>query len=124
MISVRSEHVLPHDFPLFAPQVEKSLGQLPCLDYMEEEDQAKDNMEEMFKLLQNDDVDGFISLLSNNTTIDINEEEIEVEEDGYYYFIFDYCCSISHIDFCCLYGSLKCFKYLLLNKCEITQKTP
>ena len=31
--------------------------------------------------------------------------------------------SISLIDFCCLYGSLKCFKYLLLNKCEITEKT-
>ena len=30
---------------------------------------------------------------------------------------------ISLIDVCCLFGSLKCFKYLLLNKCEITWKT-
>ena len=29
---------------------------------------------------------------------------------------------ISLIDVCCFFGSLKCFKYLLLNKCEIANK--
>ena len=73
---------------------------------------------EMFLLLENDDVDGLISFLSVNPTIDIKEE---LEDDGYYSCLFDYHSSLSHIDFCCLFGSLKCFKYLLLNKCKITK---
>ena len=32
-------------------------------------------------------------------------------------------CDISLIDFCCFFGSLKCFKYLLLNQCKITKAT-
>ena len=42
----------------------------------------------MFLLLQKDDIDGFISFLSKNPTIDIKEEQ-ELEYDGYYYWIFD-----------------------------------
>ena len=36
---------------------------------------------------------------------------------------FGYYSSILLIDVCCFFGSLKCFKYLLLNKCEITEFT-
>ena len=79
-------------------------------------------LKEMFLLLEKDDIDGFISFLSNNPTIDITQEQ-DLEEDGYYYYLFSSYISISLIDFSCLFGSLKCFKYLLLNKCEITEKT-
>ena len=77
--------------------------------------------QEMFLLLQNDDIDGFISFLSKNPTIDITKEQ--KVKGGYYYHLFDLSSSISLIDFCCLFGSLKCFKYLLLNKCKITKQT-
>ena len=76
----------------------------------------------MFLLLQNDDTDGFISFLSNNPTLDLTEEQ-KLEEDGYYYYLIRYPTSISLIDFCCFFGSLKCFKYILLNKCKITEET-
>ena len=59
---------------------------------------------EMFLILQKDYIDGFISRV-------------------YYCSLFDSPSFISLIDFCCFFGSLKCFKYLLLNKCEITEKT-
>ena len=77
--------------------------------------------EKIFLLLEKDDVDGFISFLSKNRTFDITKEQ-ELERNGYYFILFDFY-SISLIDFCCLVGSLKCFKFLLLNKCEITEKT-
>ena len=77
---------------------------------------------EMFLLLQKDDIDGFISFLSKNPTIDITKEQ-KLKGGGYYFNLFDWSGSISLIDFCCFFGSLKCFKYLLLNKCEITEKT-
>ena len=77
---------------------------------------------EMFSLLENDDIDGFISFLSKNPTIDITKEQ-KLENDGYYYQLFEWMISsISLIDLCCLFGSLKCFKYLLLNKCQITNR--
>ena len=63
---------------------------------------------EMFLLLQKDDIDGFISFLSNNSTIDItNNQKVE---STYYLDLFGWCTSVSLIDFCCLFGSLKCFK--------------
>ena len=77
---------------------------------------------EIFLLLQKDDIDGFISFLSKNPTIDITEEQ-EVDDNGYYYCLFDLSRYVLLIDFCCFFGSLKCFKYLLLNQCEITEKT-
>ena len=48
-----------------------------------DEFRIKENKEqnEMFLLLQKDDIDGFISFLSKNPTIDITEEQ-ELEEDG------------------------------------------
>ena len=49
-------------------------------------------------------------------------EEQELEQYGYYPFLFN-STSISLIDFYCFFGSLKCFKYLLLHKWEITKET-
>ena len=80
-----------------------------------------EEQKEMFSFLQKDDIDGFISFLSNNPTIDIKEEQ-KLKRGGYYFFLVGWFV-ISLIDFCCLFGSLKCFKYLLLNKCEITENT-
>ena len=80
--------------------------------------------QEMFLLLQQDDIDGFILFLSNHPTIDITKQQ-KLAKFGYYFYLFGCnwnCDSISLIDFCCLFGSLKCFKYLLLNKCKITTK--
>ena len=81
-------------------------------------------LQEMFLLLEKDDIDEFISFLSTGPTIDITKKQI-IERKGYYYYLFNcnwnYSYYISLIDFCCFFGSLKCFKYLLLNKCEITQ---
>ena len=76
---------------------------------------------EMFMLLQKDDVEGFISFLAKNPKIKIIEPQ-EVERAGYYFWLFN-STSVSLINFCCLFGSLKCFKYLLLNKCETTDET-
>ena len=56
-----------------------------------------------------------------NRTIDITEEQ-QLETNVYYCTLFEYY-YISLIDFCCFFGSLKCFKYLLLNKGKITEKT-
>ena len=79
--------------------------------------------QEMFLLLEKDDIDEFISFLSKNPTIDITQEQ-QVENLYYYHLLNRRNPIISLIDFCCFFGSLKCFKYLLLNKCEITENTP
>ena len=84
---------------------------------------TKENKEqvELFLIIKNDDIDGFTSYFSN-PTIDITKEQ-QLERFGYYFYLFDWSNSISLVDFCCLFGSLECFKHLLLNKCEITQNT-
>ena len=69
------------------------------------------------------DLDGHVYILF--PTIDRTKEQ-KVEKGEYYNYLFDRCWmnpSISFSDFCCLFGSLKCFKYLLLNKCDITEET-
>ena len=102
----------------------------------------------MFSFLQNDDLDGIFQIIqqlnyiynknakpfmwllyfnysysiSLSPTFDITKEH-KLKKYGYYYYLFDSSSSISLIDFCCFFGSLKCFKYLLLNKCEITEFT-
>ena len=45
-------------------------------------------LKEMFLLLQKDDIDAFISFLSNNPTINITKEQ-KLEFVGYYYYLFD-----------------------------------
>ena len=77
-----------------------------------------EELKEIFLLLQKDDIDGLISFLSRKPTIDITKNQ-KLEGDGYYFYIFNLSYYISLINFCCFFGSLKCFKYLLLYKCEI-----
>ena len=60
---------------------------------------------EMFLLLQKDDIDGFISFLSKNPTIDITKEQW-LEKGGYYAHLFYWNWFISLIDFCCLLPSI------------------
>ena len=76
---------------------------------------------QLFTLLQKDDIDGFILFLSKNPgkQFQITKKQ---NPQGFYFDLFEYS-SISLIDFCCFFGSLNCFKYLLLNKCEITKET-
>ena len=112
-------------FPEQIYEIQQEIKQTKILKFIifPEEFPRKGSKEqnEIFLLLQKDDIDGFISFLSKNPTIDITEEQ-KLEYERYYSYLFDYCVFISLIDFCCLFGSLKCFKYLLLNKCEITKK--
>ena len=57
---------------------------------------------EMFFILEKDDIDGFLSFLSNNPKIDITKEQ-DLKVGGYYYSLFDYYDSIFLIDFCCFF---------------------
>ena len=80
---------------------------------------------ELFPLLQHDCINEFISFHSHHSTLDLHKEQT-LTEGGYYYSLFDVeknIQSISLLDFCCLFGSLKCFMYLLINQIEITDKT-
>ena len=91
--------------------------------YYPEENHETENEEtiKVLTLLQNDDNEGFISYLSQNPSFDIYKD-IELTNDSYYYCIsqFGY---FTPIYFCCLFGSINCFEYLYLNKCEITEET-
>ena len=83
---------------------------------------------EPFLLLQKDDDTSFSSFLQNHSEIDIQRPQIIKAKSKYYAILnwfspYSITLSISLIDFCCFFGSLKCFKYLLLNKCYITEKT-
>ena len=64
-----------------------------------------DELYELQRLLRSDDADGLVTFLVYHPTIDVRT----------YY--------PSLIDTSCVFGSLKCFKYLLLNKCEINECT-
>ena len=91
--------------------------------YPEEENPKEDDETlKVFTLLQNDDEKGFISFLCQNPKFDINKD-IELKLRSYYSCITGWKTSITPIDFCCMFGSIKCFKYLYLNKCEITDIT-
>ena len=50
--------------------------------------------QQMFSLLQRDDIDGFISFLSNNPTIDNRTQELE--DDEYYLILFDFFFYFTH----------------------------
>ena len=77
----------------------KSFNNLLKFIIFPEEFPINENKEqqEMFSLLQKDDIDGFISFLSKNPTIDITKEQ-EVGWCGYYYYLFNYSEFISLID--------------------------
>ena len=99
--------------------------------------QQKTNKTILLSLIQRDDDTSLESFLKSHPEIDLQKHQIFEKGDPYYpsfYWFkvsnlrkpFGYSsssCSISLIDFCCLFGSLKCFKYLLLNKCEIKRNT-
>ena len=71
---------------------------------------------QLMKLME---INGHVYILF--PTIDItNNQKLE---STYYLDLFGWCTSVSLIDFCCLFGSVECFKYLLLNKCEISNLT-
>ena len=105
-------------FPEQNNEIQQFIKSTQILEYIifPEDFPIKGNKEqkEIFSLLQKDDIDGFISFLSNNPTIDITEEQT-VEEDGYYFHLFERTWNnfISLIDYCCLFGSVDCLKYLL-----------
>ena len=108
-------------FPEQIQEIQQKINRTNILKFImfPEEFPIEENKEqkEMFLILQKDYIDGFIS-----PTIDITKEQ-ELEWRVYYCYLFDSPSFISLIDFCCFFGSLKCFKYLLLNKCEITEET-
>ena len=62
-----------------------------------------EQQDELFLLLQKDDIVGFISFLSQNPTIDITEKQ-KLALNRYYFYLFNYY-SISLIDFCGFFGS-------------------
>ena len=66
-------------------------------------------------------IDALISFLSQNPNF--SPQSKITFKSYYYHYTFQTTWRnypVSLIDFSCFYGSLKCFKYLLLNKCEVT----
>ena len=80
---------------------------------------------DIFEILFHDDTDRFISYLSKNQSIDINTT-IEIPKTHKMHQLIEHFGDnfISYLNICCLFGSTKCFKYLILNNCNITNKTP
>ena len=52
-------------------------------------------------------MDLLFKFLLKNSTIDVTKEQ-EVERNRYYKHLFNWCYSISLIDFCCLFDRLNC----------------
>ena len=52
-------------------------------------------------------MDLLFKFLLKNSTIDVTKEQ-EVERNRYYKHLFNWCYSISLIDFCCLFDWLNC----------------
>ena len=93
--------------------------------------------------LKNDLIADFQQFIANNPTFDINKEiENNLNLPPYYVDLSNGKCSksiihqntkrglglrksnnISLIDLCCFYGSIKCFKYLLLNDCKLKEES-
>ena len=84
--------------------------------------------DKVFYCIDKDDIDGLIDLLSKNPSFSLTEDKA-LEKNGtgsYYFFRFSSTSDsmeISLINFACLCGSLKCFKYLLLNNSTVSQST-
>ena len=75
---------------------------------------------QVFNFLRNDSIDQFVSFLFDNPTFDIRKYQ---STEGTIYQLYFLTSSISLLDFCCLFGSIKCFKYLLVNGCKPTKTT-
>ena len=77
--------------------------------------------------LQSDDINEFISIISTRPKI-LKQRYIQIYTTRYHDLFSSFDESIFHspltlLDFCCFFGSLNCFKYLLLNKSIITKKS-
>ena len=113
----------PDEETLIRKNITQHTGYLKFAISKELQKESEDvKQEQLFTILKNDDIDAFISFLSVNPSFNIHEK-MRVDHNSYWYIIFDYCIEVYMIDLCCYFGSLKCFRYLLLNKCEITDKT-
>ena len=63
-----------------------------------------------------------ISIFANNPSIDANYK-VKLEKESFIFFVLGKYVSIEMIELSCFMGSIKCFKYLLLNNCNITFDT-
>ena len=80
----------------------------------EKHDKEEETTLQLFSYLENDDIEVLLSFLSQHPEIDIHKN-IELTYFSYYYYIFDNSHEIQLIDFCCLFCSVKCFKYFYNN---------
>ena len=90
-------------------------------DRIDEYKQMRDKGEyddEMATALRNDDVDKFQSIVSKNEKTKLNQE---IQQNMFDYF---FCKSnITYLNYAAAYGSVKCFKYILLNDGQINNLT-
>ena len=81
----------------------------------------------IISIIYHDDTDSLINYLSENITFDI-AKDIEITKNIDYISYFNLYClqqtEISLINACCLFGSVKCFKYFLLNNCPLKNTGP
>ena len=84
----------------------------------------EENEDVLFEILFHDDCDRLISYLSINESLDIDATiKIPYEHKLHELLLYkdDF---TSYLNICSLFGSAKCFKYLILNNCSITNRTP
>ena len=78
--------------------------------------------ENIFSILYYDNIEALISFLSNNPTFDI-KQNLEISKNTKYFSLLKLFNleeeNISLIRICCLFGSVNCFKYLIMNNCSI-----
>ena len=74
----------------------------------------------LFPYLQNDDSKSFIDYIENVQKLPVDESNLL---SNYYYRIFDCSYGVTFVDFCCYYGSVNCFNYLISKNCKITEET-
>ena len=91
--------------------------------YQECLDEEK-KMAPIFKILQNDRLEELKEYINSCNDFDFNKKEIQYSK------VLDYPIryptmyyKISYMDYCAVYGSKECFKFFLLNKCEINDLT-
>ena len=75
----------------------------------------------LFSAIVLDDVEMLISIFANNPSIDANYK-VKLEKESFIIFVLGKYVSIEMIELSCFMGSIKCFKYLLLNNCNIIKK--
>ena len=76
-----------------------------------------------FSFLQNDEIDEFIEFLTNNPNVDIYADH-KIPLNSYMSCLPEFMGqTIKLIDFCCFFGSVKCFKYFVMNNCPFSSGT-